>query len=317
MFVIDKIKKHLEQKKQVKHQKEQVEEIKINFRAFIRELEIINKLGNKPERVEISFFEYGYKLGFYISRICDFSRLENNKNFIRDCFNAYSINLENNRGYITLTVYKKPLEEKKYKKILLSPYCLLLGYNYESETVITDMRISPHLLISGLSGQGKTGQIRVITANLSGLADIYLINCFLSDFRGFNGAKFVNGDENILSFLQTLKQTEFKEHDRPIYLIFDELMTLTENKQIQKLIKEFLCVCRHYNIFIIGILQVARAEDFKSKTFFNSRVSFKQIEKSSYNIALGTIGDMEELKKREFYIKGSEGIEKAFTYTLY
>lgn len=309
MLLLDKIRKHLEQKKEV-------EIIKVNFRILVRELQLINRIGLYPSEISIKFIPYGYKMYFSISGICSYSNLENNKGYIKDCFGAYSISLENDRGHITLTIYNKPLEEREYRKILLNPYCLLLGYNHENETVITDMRISPHLLITGLSGQGKTGQARIIIANLLGLAEVYLLNCFKNDFRDFQGLKIINGNKEILSFLKIFKEKEFKEHDSPVYIVIDELMTLAEDKQIQQLLKEFLCVCRHYNIYIVGIIQAARAEDFKAKIFFNSRVSFKQIEKSSYSIALGTVGGLEELEKRQFYIKGSEGLQKAFTYTL-
>ena len=296
-------------------QKQDIKQIRINFRVLIRELNLVNKMGVYPANIQVKFLEYGYENYFSISRICDYSNLENNINFIKDCFGAYTINLKNDRGLVTLTVYTKELEEKNYTKTLYNGYTLLLGYNYTGN-ITTNMLVSPHLLVSGLSGQGKTGQLRVIVSNLGGFADIYLLNCFKSDFRGFENLTFINGNDNILEFLENYKKNEFKEHQRPNYIIIDELMMLSEDKKIQKLIKEFLCVCRHYNTFIIGVIQVARSEDFKSKTFFNSRVSFRQVDKSSYSVALGSSGELEELEKREFYCKGSEGLQKGYTYTL-
>ncbi|MGL4740163.1 MAG: hypothetical protein ACRC41_05070 [Sarcina sp.] len=295
--------------------KKKIKSIKIQYATLIKELNLFNSLGEYPEELQLKFIEYGYELHFDISGIKEFIALEKKLDFIKDCFRAYNVKVSNDRGKVILTVYESELKIKEFIRSEIGAYKLLLGYNYEG-IISTDMKISPHLLISGLSGQGKTGQLRVLTANLIGQADIYLINCFKNDFRGFKGVQFINGNENILNFLAEFKEKQFKEHKKPIYLIFDEMMTLSEDKKIQKLIKEFLCVCRHYNCFIIALLQVCRSEDFKAKTFFNSRVSFKQMDRSSYGVALGSTGEMEELKKREFYSKGSNGLEKGTTYNL-
>ncbi|MGL5068468.1 MAG: hypothetical protein ACRC6T_11730 [Sarcina sp.] len=289
--------------------------IKNCYIKMILNLKIYNTSNHYPDKLKIKFVKYGYELYFDIAGIKEFGIIEKNLSFISNCFRAYSVKASNDRGSVILIIYDDILEESLFIKQDLGPYKLLLGYNYEG-VITMDMKISPHLLISGLSGQGKTGQLRIIVKNLIGIADVYLINCFSHDFIGFNKISFINGNEAILNFLEDFKQKKFKEHEKPIYLVFEELMTLSEDKKIQKLIKEFLCVCRHYNIFIIGLIQVCRAEDFKAKTFFNSRVSFKQMDRSSYGVALGSTGEMEELKKREFYSKGSNGLEKGITYTL-
>ena len=289
--------------------------IKECYRKMILNLKLYNTSNEYPIDLNIKFIEYGYELHFDISGIKEFGAIEKNLDFISNCFKAYSLKVSNDRGKVILTIYEIELQEKLFVKQDLGAYELCLGYNYEG-IITTNMKVAPHLLISGLSGQGKTGQLRVLVSNLIGQADIYLINCFKHDFKGFKGVQFINGNEDILKFLEEFKENQFKDHKKPIYLIFDELMTLSEDKKIQKLIKEFLCVCRHYNCFIISLIQVCRSEDFKAKTFFNSRVSFKQMDRSSYGVALGSTGEMEELKKREFYSKGINGLEKGTTYTL-
>lgn len=302
------IKKYLKQRKRIK-------KIKLQLVTVITELNLFNSLNDCPYNLQLKFNDYGFEASLNISGICDYSKIEKNISFIKDCFGAVVVESSNDRGNVILRVFTEELVQLDYKRTLLAPTTLLLGYNYKN-SITTDMLISPHLLISGLSGQGKTGQLRIIISNLIGIADIYLINCFKHDFKGFNDIKFINGNEEILKFLEDFKANEFKDHNRPIYIIFEELMTLSEDKKIQKLIKEFLCICRHYNIFIIGLIQVCRAEDFKAKTFFNSRVSFKQMDRSSYAVALGSTGDMQELGQRKFYSKGSNGLEKGTTYNL-
>ena len=295
--------------------RKKIRSIKEYYRKMILNLKLYNVFNEYPNELKVKFIDYGYEIHFDISGIKDFSAIEKNLEFISNCFRAYSLKASNDRGKVKLTIYEIPLEEKRFIKQNLSAYSLLLGYNYDG-IITTDMRVSPHLLVSGLSSQGKTGMLRVILKNLEGQANIYLCNCFKDDFKGFTELEFINGNNEILKFLQEFKKNQFKEHDRPIYIVLEELMTLSEDKKIQKLIKEFLCVARHYNVYIIGLIQVARTEDFKPKTFFNSRVSFKQMDRSSYSVALGITGDMEELKKREFYSKGSSGLQKGTTYTL-
>ena len=302
-------------------QKKKVKEIKNTFKILVRELQLFNKLEEYPKDLTIKFIKYGFELKFNIAGICSFKTLENNLDFIKNCFRAYSLKLENNRAEIKMTIYSKPLENLNYIKYPLSNYELLLGFNYDG-AITTDNRVSPHTLITGLSLQGKTMQLKTILMNFNDKVDIYILNSLRSDFEGIQRGVFINGEEEIYKFLIEFKakyftdQVDKKAEKRIKYVVFEELMTLSENKKIQKLIKEYLCVCRHYETYIIATIQVCRAEDFKAKTFFNNRISFKQMDKSSYGVALGSTAELEDLKQREFYCKGSNGLQKGRTYTL-
>ena len=86
-----------------------------------------------------------------------------------------------------------------------------------------------------------------------------------------------------------------------MYLIIDELLTLTKNKEINKILMELLAVARHFNIFVIGIAQEGTKENLKFKNLFNARVCFKMIEDSSYKTVLGCSVE-EQLQKQEFYL---------------
>lgn len=287
--------------------------IKKNIEIMIRELKLYNSLG---EEVLISYevVDENLKLTFDISGIINSKKIEENKRYIKELFKAEEIIINNDLGSIEILIYPYKIKEKSYEKININATNLLLGYN-RTELIIADMKIMPHLLVSGLSGQGKTGLLRTVIANLGTSADIYLCNAFEDDFMGFKNLTFIKGIKEILFFLKEFKKNNFYYQEKPRYIILEELMTLTD-KKVQDLIKEFLCVARHYNVYIIGVIQVSRAEDFKAKTFFNSRVTFKQEDKSSYGVAIGTTKDLEQLSRREFYFKGQDGIVKGRTFTL-
>ena len=102
-------------------------------------------------------------------------------------------------------------------------------------------------------------------------------------------------------------------HEKPLYIVIEELATLKDKKLIN-ILKEMLCVCRHYNIFIIGIIQIATKEELKFKSYFISRLSFKQLDSSSYQVVLGA-GVEKDLNKREFYCL-TDVLYKGRTYTL-
>ena len=174
------------------------------------------------------------------------------------------------------------------------------------------MQECPHLLITGLSGQGKTQMVKTIIKNLQGSADVILINAFKNDFKGYTG-RFIVGEENVLIFLKGLLEVKF-ERSRPMYLMIDELLTLTKNKEINKILMELLAAARHYNIFIVGVAQEGTKENLKFKNLFNARVCFKLIEDSSYKAILGCSVE-EQLTKQEFYLY-SNGLYKGRTFQV-
>ena len=183
-----------------------------------------------------------------------------------------------------------------------SPYILRSGNNY------FDMRLTPHLIISGLSGQGKTKFCESLFINRSDI-DIVMLNCFPDDFTHING-KRINDLKDIKDFLDHI--LEEGKRRRPLYIIIDELMSLAiRDKKIIDSIKRLLCVARHYNIFIVGISQSCNKEEVGSKNLFNSRVCFRQVEYSQYNVCLGYSPDNKDLKQREYYYLNSRGVGKS------
>ena len=185
---------------------------------------------------------------------------------------------------------------KKYTKVNLDEYTLLAGYNSHGKITI-DMRSTPHLLITGLSGQGKSRCIKAMLLNLQDKADIVLCNAFAEDYVKVKARK-IYGENNILNFISLLLEN-IKKREKPLYIVIEELGTI-KNKSLIAKIQELLCIARHYNIYIIGVIQIATKEELKFKSYFNARLTFKQLDDSAYRVVLGTGIGEKILNKREF-----------------
>lgn len=211
-------------------------------------------------------------------------------------------------GALTLSIYK-PQDFLDYKQVQLQDRELLLGYNQEGY-IIADMGKYPHLLISGLSNQGKSKMVNYMLKNLEDRANILVLNGFKEDYRGFT---LVQGTKAIQRSIEAiLKDKEIRS--KPLYLILEEMQSISKDKKLQEQLKELLSMGRHYNIFVIGIIQNATKENCSFKDLFNCRCSFRQIDSSSYQVCLGTSVE-KGLEQREFYFLDSNLI-KGYTFSI-
>lgn len=278
---------------------------RLTKKAFIKifkQRKLLDDEGRSPKVISVIFNEYGLTVYIDLIGVCSYEELEKQLNFIKTVFKAQMIKMDIIEGNCILDIRLSKLKPKNYYKQNLESYECLLGFNYEGN-IIVDMRITPHILITGLSGQGKTEMAKTIIRNLQGKADIVVINAFRDDFKNYKN-KFINEECNILKYLQVLLQTKIKRK-RPLYLVIDELLVLTKNKEISKAITDFLAIARHFDIFIIGISQEGTKEQLKFKSLFNTRVCFRLLEESSYRTVLGCSID-EKLQKQEFYLYSTE-----------
>ena len=211
-------------------------------------------------------------------------------------------------GALTLSIYK-PQDFLDYKQVQLQDRELLLGYNQQGY-IIANMGKYPHLLISGLSNQGKSKMIYYMLKNLEDRANILVLNGFKEDYRGFT---LVQGTKAIQRRIEDiLKDKEIRI--KPLYLILEEIQSISKDKKLQEQLKELLSMGRHYNIFVIGIIQNATKENCSFKDLFNCRCSFRQIDSSSYQVCLGTSVE-KGLEQREFYFLDSNLI-KGYTFSI-
>ena len=196
-----------------------------------------------------------------------------------------------------------------HRNIKESDYTLTVGYSgILHRKIIIDMKLTPHLLVCGLSGQGKSKCIEYAMKNKKCI----LLNAFRDDFSSINCLR-INDINKILTFLENIKD---KYQEKPLFIVIDEMLVLCMNKKISKGILDLLATGRHYNIFIIGIAQRGTKQDIPFKDLFNARLTFRQVEQSSYGAILGYYPEENfKLNKQEFILY-SDDIYRGRTYDL-
>lgn len=256
----------------------------------------------------------GYELTIELPVGGTFKALDDIKDEIENAYKCKTV-MENIpfSSLVKAEIIIKEIDQMDFKPIILPNTKLLLGYDFRGEPIIIDMLSTPHALISGLSGQGKTGLLRTLICNLQN-CDKVLINGFKDDFKGIC-IRHINTLEEIKSYIQSLLDDieEGKNRATPLYVILEELGKVKDKELISNITK-LLQYGRHNKIYVIGIIQIATKEELKFKSYFNSRISFKQLDSSSYQVALGTPVD-KDLLKREFYVL-AEQLQKGTTYNL-
>lgn len=289
------------------------QKIKHKFKKFIEEKELMNRFrSNKAKVKNVQLFDYGFRTTLDISGVCGFEEIEKHQDYLKQLFRADGIDIKNIKGRAIIDVVIDKVTGLEHKRVLLPPTTLLLGYKDTGELLTVDMLKMAHIGIVGLSLSGKSKMVEVALNNLVG-ADIVLLNVFRNDFKSVR-ARRINGDENILLFLNSLLEHPYVR-DRPLYLVIDELNLLADNKDINKVIGNLLKAARHYNIYLICMAQDMVKESVKFKNLFNIRICFRCVEESSYRAFLGVTVPEGNLLPREFYCL-SDGLYKGYTYTI-
>lgn len=203
------------------------------------------------------------------------------------------------------------LKEHKNAKSNIKDTEIIIGYekiHVLKWPIIVDMKKTPHLLVCGLSNNGKT---KMIEYAIRGKTAVILNADFEKDFKEFEGLKIIDANE----ILKYLRELLINEREKPLYVVIDELLVLSNNKEISKAIMDLLAVARHKNIYIIGITQSAEKEVLKYKHLFNTRICFRMVEESSYRTVLGYSPEQRDLKQRQFlYYSDRTGM--GYTYDV-
>ena len=197
---------------------------------------------------------------------------------------------------------KSKLRMYRKDKLLREPLPneLVIGYDpfsYEMTPIIADMYKNPHMLVSGLSQQGKTSMVEYA---LRGRQSI-ILNAMPDNFQSIEPIERITEyDEMIYILGELIKSGKLKE---PLYVVIDEMLQLVIDgkKQVTELITKLLAKAAHNNIFVIGITQSAEKEVVKCKHLFNTRVCFRVVDDSSYKVVLGYSPDEQILLPRHFY----------------
>lgn len=210
-------------------------------------------------------------------------------------------------SYEAIKIKDKVSENLKRREQIISEYDLVVGKdNKLNRKIIVSMKETPHLLVCGLSGQGKS---KLVEFSVRNKLDVIILNSFEEDFKTCNCKKISELGE-IEEYLKALLN-EKKRYLVPKYIVIDELISLSINKNISKYIIQLLAIGRHYNIYLIGIAQRGLKTELPYKDLFNARLTFRQVESSSYRAILGGIKEDTNLnlKKRNFIMYSNDIVE--------
>lgn len=209
-------------------------------------------------------------------------------------------------SYEAIKIKDKISECLKRREQIISEYDLVVGEDKLNRKIIVSMKETPHLLVCGLSGQGKSALVEFSVRNK---LDVIILNSFEEDFKTCNCKKIseLGEIEEYLKFLLNEK----KKYLVPKFIVIDELISLSINKNISKYIIQLLAIGRHYNIYLIGIAQRGLKTELPYKDLFNARLTFRQVESSSYRAILGGIKEDTNLnlKKRHFIMYSNDVVE--------
>lgn len=289
-----------------------MKKVKENLKHFIKDKKIINQLEEKARIEDIELYEWGFTAIIDISKITGYEDIEKHKDYIKQLFRAYEVEIFNNEGKVIIEVIDKEVDDISYKTIELPSTTLLLGYNRKGEPITVDMKKTPHIGVQGISNSGKSKMVELALRNLKN-ADIVLLNCFSDDFKSIKTRR-INGNENILAFFNDMLKDPYIRK-RPLFLVLDELNVLGKDKKINQAIIDILAQARHFNIYLIALGQTLLKENCPYKHLFNVRVTFKAIEKSAISAFLGCTVEDTQLNTREF-ICYSDNIYRGKSYLI-
>ena len=206
---------------------------------------------------------------------------------------------------VEIELVTKDIKGLKQPLMLLTPYQLVLGYDFKGDPIITDMSATPHLGVVGTSKMGKSVCIEMALQVIQEQIDIVMINCFSDDFKSLQGRR-INENEAMKEVLEEeLNNKEWRE--KPLYILIDEYNVLSKTvKKIDDVIQGLLAQGRHFNVFIICIMQLGNKEDCKFKNLFNCRLAFKTIEKQTISAFLGCPVPDTNMQRQEFYLYHTE-----------
>ena len=265
----------------------------------------INKKWNKlQEEIKVNNYkitniekrEYGEKIIIELPIGGTFKKLEDNVEAIEKAYKCRCI-LKNIpfSDLVEIELVTKEIKGLKQPLMLLKAYELLLGYDFKGDPIITDMSATPHLGVVGTSKMGKSVCIEMALQAIQEQINILMINCFSDDFKSLQGRR-INDNQAMKEVLEEeLNNKEWRE--KPLYILIDEYNVLSKTvKKIDDVIQSLLAQGRHFNVYLIVIMQLGNKEDCK----------FKTIEKQTISAFLGCPVQDTNLQRQEFYLYHTE-----------
>lgn len=206
---------------------------------------------------------------------------------------------------VEIELVTKEIKGLKQPLMLLTPYQLLFGYDFKGDPIIADMSSTTHLGVVGTSKMGKSVCIEMALQAIQEQINILMINCFSDDFKSLQGRRINDNQAMKEALEEELNNKEWRE--KPLYILIDEYNVLSKTvKKIDDVIQGLLAQGRHFNVYLIVIMQLGNKEDCKFKNLFNCRLAFKTIEKQTISAFLGCPVQDTNLQRQEFYLYHTE-----------
>lgn len=296
------------------------------------------KDGTKPLIVAKRKTSYGWHLVIHLPPGVSFNRIKNDIDFFQDATNSW-IELEWRKGQCHMNIQAGELPEfikyhfnpSDYKAYLPIP----IGYS-RTKLVTLDLPDSPHFLIAGATGGGKTSLINAIIHSVTHKAIVIVIDRKGLDFTYLEDHLLVAVEENqAYAVLQGLNN-EFESRkkllrkykvkkwkDCPIYIpyivvVVDEIMELSKESFL--LLDRLVRLARATGISIIAASQRTSVQvipgDMRSN--FLARICFRVGSEGDSRVVLGEdcglAGRLPAVKGRAIYRFGLDTIEVQTMY---
>lgn len=172
-----------------------------------------------------------------------------------------------------------------------------------------DLNVFPSLSISGISNCGKSKMVEYILKHTN--LPITLVNSYEDDYKGIKCNRVtLDETEDYLDRLLT------KRTSKRILVVFDECLTIVNNKTLAKKLHTLLTKNRHNRVYIICVFQELNKTLVPFKSLFTARITMRMIQTSDVMASLGTtIENYRPLQNREFLLL-SDDIYRGKTYDI-
>lgn len=196
--------------------------------------------------IKIEKTNYGERLTVELPIGGTVSKLEDNIEAIEKAYKCKCI-LKNIpfSNIVEVELINKEIRGINQPLLSLTPYQLLIGYDFKGNPIILNMDHTPHLGVIGTSNVGKSIAIEMALKKINDKVDITLLNTFINkDFKSLKARKINNFDE-IKNYLE--EQLNNKEwRNKPLYIVIDEYNVLSKTvKKIDDIIQLLLAQARH------------------------------------------------------------------------
>lgn len=188
---------------------------------------------------------------------------------------------------------------------------LIIGHDNSifRRPISVDLGVFPSLSISGISNCGKSKMVEYILTHTS--LPITLVNAYDEDYKDIKCNRIsLDETEDYLDRLLT------KRTSKRILVVFDECLTIVNNKTLAKKLHTLLTKNRHNRVYILCVFQELNKTLVPFKSLFTARISMRMIQNSDVMSSLGTtIENYRPLQNREFILL-SDNIYYGRTYDI-